>query len=53
MDDLTFLLNYGITDYSKNGTFINGEKIPSNMERMCGSGSIVSLGGQSDSFRLQ
>lgn len=44
---------YGITDYSKNGTFVNGEKIPTNMERMCGSGSIVSLGGQSDSFRLQ
>lgn len=44
---------YGVTDYSKNGTFINGEKIPSNMERMCGSGSVISLGGQSDSFRLQ
>lgn len=44
---------YGIIDYSKNGTFVNGEKLPSNMERMCGSGSVISLGGQSDSFRLQ
>lgn len=44
---------YGITDYSKNGTYVNGEKVPSNKEKMYCSGSLISLGGEEDFFRLK
>lgn len=43
---------YGVVDCSKNGTYVNGERIPSDIERICRAGTIVSLGGQKDSFRL-
>lgn len=44
---------YGVTDYSKNGTYVNGTRLPENTEKEFTPGSIVSLGENGDSFVLR
>lgn len=44
---------YGITDFSKNGTFVNGSKLETGIEKEFSAGCVVTLGESSESFRLK
>lgn len=44
---------YGITDFSKNGTFVNGTRLESGVEKEFSAGSVVTLGEGNESFRLK
>lgn len=44
---------YGITDFSKNGTFVNGTRLEAGAEREFSAGSVVTLGESGESFRLK
>lgn len=44
---------YGITDFSKNGTFVNGTRLETGVEREFFGGSVVTLGESGESFRLK
>ena len=44
---------YGITDFSKNGTLVNGLKLETGVEKEFSAGSVVTLGESGESFRLK
>lgn len=44
---------YGITDFSKNGTFVNGSKLETGIEKEFSAGCVVTLGESGESFRLK
>lgn len=43
---------YCVTDHSKNGTYINGERIPRNVEVCVPRGSILYIGDRQNTFKL-
>lgn len=43
---------YQVTDYSVNGTFVNGNRIPQNMKKKVPAGSEITLGKTDNKFKL-
>ncbi len=43
---------YTVTDFSKNGTFVNGEKIPKGVAVSVERGSIIYIGDKGNMFKL-
>lgn len=44
---------YGITDFSKNGTFVNGTRLETGVEKEFSAGSVITLGEGNESFCLK
>lgn len=43
---------YKVTDYSRNGTWANGSRLPEHTESYCGHGTILKLANDKNTFRL-
>lgn len=43
---------YSVTDYSKNGTFVNNERLPKGETVLVPRGSTLSVGSKENSFKL-
>ena len=43
---------YTVTDYSTNGTFANGERLPKGVTVAVGRGTIISIGNKDNTFKL-
>ncbi len=43
---------YCITDYSRNGTYVNGERLPKSVTVQVPKGSILSIGNETNTFKL-
>lgn len=44
---------YGVIDFSKNGTFVNGMRLEAGVEKEFPAGTVVTLGESGESFRLK
>lgn len=43
---------YLVTDHSTNGTFVNGERLPKNESVSVARGTVIAVGNESNTFKL-